>query len=453
MPRGRWWQRRSRGAATVQGRLAFVVRAERTERAFKRAIAALTALLLIGLAAGTSSGRYAATLLTIQARKLWDSALGAPPDRKVYEERLRVDRLRNAATARRALAEVAAPGSELDVFLRTAGMDAKSAVIRWGNVDQSIVLSSAVFEPDDDRSYRLKPCVRSVWVIGMSFRAMLAMFLIPDTPEARAAAARAGGRVVPSSVQTTNSWGCRGPEPDTTAPVRVIVLGDSMMQGALVGDTESPPARLQAQLSRSLAAPVSVLNTGHMGYSVEQYDQTLRAFGDRFKPHYVVIGICGNDFGDRSDPANWVEGKYWLDRIADLCNQRRWEFLLVPGPGHTTLTGPRNLHEYQAPVNRIFGRGGTRYVDPLEALTDALLRVKNDGLRNGVVDADPFYNTRFLGDQHYSALGSDFWARAVARRLLLAWDNQVLNGYPAPEPVLRHARSAHPVIPDDEPQG
>ena len=453
MPKARWWQRQSRGAATVQGRLAFAVRAERRETAFKRAIAALTAIVVVGLAVGTSTGRHAATLLTFQARVLWNRALGVPPDRQVYDEQVRMVRMRNAANARRALAQVAAPGSELDVFLRTAGMDANSAVVRWGNVDQSIVLSSAVFEPDDDRSYRLKPCVRSVWVIGMSFRAMLAMFLIPDTPEARDTAARAGGRVVPSSVQTTNTWGCRGPEPDATAPVRLIVLGDSMMQGALVGDTEAPPARLQFQLSRALAAPVSVLNTGHMGYSVEQYDQTLRAFGDRFKPHYVVISICGNDFGDRSDPANWDEGKYWLDRIADLCNQRHWEFLLVPGPGQSTLIGPRNLHDYQAPVNRIFGRGGTRYVDPVEAFTDALLRVKNDGIRTGNVNPDPFYNTRFLGDQHYSALGSDLWARVVARRLLLAWDSQVLNGLPAPEPVLRHARSAHPPIPDDEPQG
>ncbi len=354
---------------------------------------------------------------------------------------------------REALEEVAAPGSKMDVFLRTAGMDAKSAVIRWGNGDHAIVLSSAVFEPDDDRSYRLKPCVRSVWVIGMTFRQMHAIFLIPDTPEARDAAARAGGRVVPSSVQTTNTWGCRGPEPDTNAPVRVVVLGDSMMQGALVGDTESPPARLQAQLSRSLAAPVSVLNTGHLGYSVEQYDQTLRAFGDRFRPHYVVISICDNDFGDRADPANWVEGKYWLDRIADLCNQRRWEFLLVPAPGQSTLLGPRYLYQFQSQVNRIFGRGGTRYVDPLEAFTDALIRVKNEGVRTGVPNADPFYNSRFMGDQHYSALGSDLWARVVARRLLLAWDSQVLNGYSGPEPVLRHARSSHPPIPDDEPSG
>ena len=77
MPKRRWWGRRSRGAATVQGRLAFMVRAERMERAFKRAIAALTAAVLVGLAAGTSTGRYAATLLTFQGRGLLNRVVGA----------------------------------------------------------------------------------------------------------------------------------------------------------------------------------------------------------------------------------------------------------------------------------------------------------------------------------------------------------------------------------------
>ena len=76
MPKGGWWGRRSRGAATVQGRLAFMVRADRRERAFKRAIAALTALVLVGLAAGTSSGRYAGHVLTFQARELLEPDRG-----------------------------------------------------------------------------------------------------------------------------------------------------------------------------------------------------------------------------------------------------------------------------------------------------------------------------------------------------------------------------------------
>jgi len=60
------------------------------------------------------------------------------------------------------------------------------------------------------------------------------------------------------------------------------------------------------------------------------------------------------------------------------------------------------------------------------------------------------YNLHPLGDRHFSPLGSDLWARVVARRLLLVWDKLVLGGLRAPDPVLRHARSAHPSIPGDE---
>ena len=48
--------------------------------------------------------------------------------------------------------------------------------------------------------------------------------------------------MVDSSVQTINSWGLRGPEPDTTAPLRGIVLGDSYMQGLFVADDRPPPS-------------------------------------------------------------------------------------------------------------------------------------------------------------------------------------------------------------------
>ncbi len=55
-----------------------------------------------------------------------------------------------------------------------------------------------------------------------------------------------------------------------------------------------------------------------------------------------------------------------------------------------------------------------------------------------------------MGDRHFSPLGSDLWARVVARRMLLSWDRLALSGQSCPEPVLRHAKSAHPAIPPDE---
>jgi hypothetical protein len=80
-------------------------------------------------------------------------------------------------------------------------------------------------------------------------------------------------------------------------------------------------------------------------------------------------------------------------------------------------------------------------------------RLKNDAVRRGAPISDPLSNLHLLGDRHFSPLGSDVWARAVARRLLLVWDRQVLDGLPSPEPVVRHAHSAHPSIPGDESSG
>ena len=259
--------------------------------------------MVVALVAGTAPGRRGVAIATRSWPAFVDRIAGLPPaDPWLDRDTVRAERLRNAASARQSLAKLAA-GPAMDKFLGAAKMDARTAVIRWGNIDRSIVLSSAVFEPDDGRSYRLKPGVRSIWVIGMTLAQSLAMFLVPDEPEVIEAARRAGGTVVPQSLQTTNSWGCRGPEPDTTAPVRILVLGDSMMQGALVGNTDTPPAKLEYYLTQALKAHVCVLNTGHIGYSIEQYDQTLRALGDRFGPDFVVVSVSENDIGDLKDPA------------------------------------------------------------------------------------------------------------------------------------------------------
>jgi hypothetical protein len=448
----RWkWEGWSRAPVVRQGRLAFVTALERRDRAFKRSILAVTLAFVVAVTAGTRTGRNAAGALVQGGRALVDKAVGLEPERSAHEARVRAARLRAADEARETLAHVAAPHSALGVFLHTVGMDAGTAVIRWGNVDRSIVLSSAVFEPDDDRSYRLRPGVRSIWVIGLSFQKSLAMFLVPDTKAARETARLVGGVVVDQSVQTTNSWGCRGPEPDTTAPVRVLVLGDSMMQGALIGDAETPPVRLEAHLSAALSAPVAVLNTGHVGYSPEQYEASLRAFNERFHPQYVVISITDNDFGDARSQEAWAEGQYWIDRIADFCTHRDLGFLLVPAPESRSLLGRRSLDQFQAPLTKIFKRGGMNYVDPLESFTDRFMRMRIDEMRQGRTLSEPLYNVHLLGDRHFTAAGSDLWARVVARRLLLAWDTRSLNGLSCPEPVARHARSPRPSFPGDAP--
>jgi hypothetical protein len=74
-----------------------------------------------------------------------------------------------------------------------------------------------------------------------------------------------------TSRQTTNSWGLRGPEPELDAPLRGLVLGDSYMQAMFIGDDETPPECLRRHLRDRLRTRVSILNTGLMGYSPEQY--------------------------------------------------------------------------------------------------------------------------------------------------------------------------------------
>jgi hypothetical protein len=224
-----------------------------------------------------------------------------------------------------------------------------------------------------------------------------------------------------------------------------------MMQGALVGDAECPPARLQAHLAETLGVPVSVLNTGHLGYSPEQYYHTLVALGDRFKPHYVLISISENDFGQGYD---WDEGEYWIERIAVLCNNRRWLFLFAPTPPEWRVMTKRNPMAFPAQAGRIVNRGGMDYVNPLEAFTDALLTLRVENHRRGVHVIDPLYNLHLMGDQHFSPSGSDLWARVVGRRLLLVWEERILLGEPGPEPVKRHALSGRPAWPGDcEPPG
>ena len=78
------------------------------------------------------------------------------------------------------------------------------------------MISPQVFERDDSgRSYRLRPMTRSVWLRQITLHnGPFGLFQVLDTPEHRAAAGAAGAIVDDRSVQNTNSWGLRGPEPN-----------------------------------------------------------------------------------------------------------------------------------------------------------------------------------------------------------------------------------------------
>ena len=310
-----------------QGVLAFVERARRVDRIFKAAIACLTIGLAAILLAALPSGRYFAGWLAARGRATTRQVVGLEPDRDAidadWRRRREFDMQSAQARHRRAYAEYDEKQRRL---LEFAGMDPDHVLLRWGNFDKTVMLPSTVYQPDDSgRSYRLRPGVRSIWVRNFPMKGdVKAFFQVPDRPEAAELVKGTGASIVEGSAQTTNSWGLRGPEPDTETRWRGIVVGDSYMQGLFVGDDQTPTECLKRDLRKRLAGSVEILNTGHLGYSPEQYYYSLVEYAERFRPQFVVVSIFANDFaGDikvvlEGRGGDWDEGKYWLGQIRDV---------------------------------------------------------------------------------------------------------------------------------------
>ena len=113
----------------------------------------------------------------------------------------------------------------------------------------------------------------------------------------------------------------------------------------------------------------------------------------------------------------------------------------------------RTLTDFEGKFWRILKFGATNHVDPAPAFADALLRLQNGAARKDESLRDPLFNLHLMGDRHFSPLGSDLWARVVARRLLINWDRISLMGMKSPEPVVRHARTTDSWIPSVESPG
>jgi hypothetical protein len=235
--------------------------------------------------------------------------------------------------------------------------------------------------------------------------------------------------IVPGALQTTNSWGLRGPEPKTKSPLRGIVLGDSFMQGLFLGDDQTPTECLRRYLESHLKLQASLLNTGHLGYSPEQEYYTLKEYGDRFTPQFVVLSLFANDFGDvyevSTGKGDWKEGKYWLGEILQYCRSKRIVLLTVPAPHESQVNNRRFAGFYPGAISNILEVTGMYYLDPIEDFVNEHLSRTLEGQRTG---NRPYHSPLFNGeiaDGHFSALGSEVWAAAVGRRLLLLLDKDL----------------------------
>jgi hypothetical protein len=404
-------------------------------------------LAVVALLLALPAGRYHLLLWGSQARSEFvRSVIGLQPDRAQIDAELRLRRERAVKQTRQRLSSFYAETSqEMRELFRTSGMDPEHGLIRYGRADQCFLLSSQVFEPDDHgRSYRLRPNTSSVWLRQITLRnGPFGLLQVLDTPKHRAAAGRVGGIVDEGSVTNTNSWGLRGPEPDPSATIRGVILGDSFMQAMFNGDRDTPPLLLEQFLRSTWKVPVSILNTGHVGYAPEQYYYSLLEYGARMRPHFVVVSVCPNDFGDgfavlsgRGD--DFAEAGYWLDQIQVWCRAHLAYCVLVPVPTHVQIEGNRNDAYYPAPVCAIFHSGASRYCDPLNEFVDEHLRLSVGRLKAGLSPASCLLFNRDISDDHLSPRGAALWAQIVGRRLVSLLD-PAWSGSPLPQ-----ARSVAP---------
>lgn len=426
-------------------------RARRRKRYFRGFIVLLTTAVVAAILAIAPIGRYLVRAGVERVRneveRMWMGSLS----RERVEAEWRVKRRRGLDLTYQSLARFYNETTdEMRALFRITGMDPDHALIRYGRADQGFMISPQVFEPDDrGRSYRLRPNTKSVWLRQITLQnGPFGLFQVHDTPEVREAAGKAGAIVDERSSTQTNSWGLRGPEPDLSAPIRGIALGDSFMQGMFNGDNDTPPLDLQRYLADVWKRPVTVINTGHIGYSPEQYYYSLVEYGDRVKPWFVVISVCPNDFGDgmavlRGEGDWYDEAGYWLGQIRQWCASRNALYLMVPVPTHVQIEGVRIDEAYPSPICKIFRTNSFRYCDPLNDFTDEFLRLRQAAKEQGrpIARCD-LYNYQ-ISDNHFSPRGAALWARVVGRRLTL-----LLDPSEPPPPYVPPGgtapRSAHP---------
>ena len=411
----------------VQGVLPFVSRAAALERRFKRAILGTSLVLVLGLVVGTPVGRTTYGSLSTGAREWLSRQYGLPPSDATVDALWAEKRARGVAAARSSMVHFFAhrqTSAATRALFEVAGLAPDNGLIRWGRGSFCFLMSSKVFDAKaDGRSYALKPDLRAIWLRQVTItEGPFGLLQVPDTAEVRSAARAAGAIVDEGSAQRTNAWGCRGEEPDPEAPARGIVLGDSFMQGMFVGDDDTPSMNLQRDLARRWGMRTWVLNTGNVGYSPEQYYYALRHFYDRVKPHFVVMSVCPNDFGDDFEVLDgrgedWELAGRWINESAQFCRSRQVPFLLVPVPCEPQFLGGRRDAFYPARISNLLKANARQYLDLLDDFLDEHLRLveerKHQGHRS---EFSPLFNGQ-IADNHFSPAGSRLWAERVGKRL------------------------------------
>ena len=184
--------------------------------------------------------------------------------------------------------------------MRYAGLDPDHSLLRWGNFNLTLLLPSTVFEADDTgRSYKLRPNTRSIWLRSLTLgKEVLPFFLVPDGPGLAEAIKGTPAIPVETSRETTNSWGLRGPEPDPEAPAARDRPGRLLHAGDVHRRRGYPPGMPQALSRGPFQGEGLDPEYRRPGVFAGAILYSLLAYVDDFRPQFVIVSVCTNDFGD-----------------------------------------------------------------------------------------------------------------------------------------------------------
>lgn len=98
---------------------------------------------------------------------------------------------------------------------------------------------------------------------------------------------------------SVNELGFRDQDVADTKPpdeFRVLLLGDSFIEGESVEVYETSSWRLEQELRKEMNRPVDVINMGVMSYSAIQYERLLKKWVDQLQPDFVIVAVDMSDF-------------------------------------------------------------------------------------------------------------------------------------------------------------
>jgi len=197
---------------------------------------------------------------------------------------------------------------------------------------------------------------------------------IPGLPYEHVPAGR--GRIV--GVETRiNSLGFRGPEfpaPKPAGAFRVVVLGDSVVFGQGVEETETLPAQLQRRLRARSLRPVEVINAGVRGYNLTHYRVLFEARVLGLSPDVLVLVIT--EINDLELSAfSWKP-----PRATRLGSNSFWLRFPLSRLIISRLDGLDYLPAWQTHVRQSYDPGGPDW----KAATGALLAIQRDCQSHGI---------------------------------------------------------------------